>query len=231
MPAELCFHALHPWALLPFKHRVDASSAARKAELYAREFRWLRASRVGALCWPWRVGQELGWLVPSPVDVRFTPLCEVEVEPDPTAMQELGQVTDHTELWRRERSALALKPTGWLRFHQYRTSDGWMSMFLPNGEGSVEWHLGWQVVLPEDAFLLVMPGPAMPELEVPLGVFDAKTVCRLNATHGVSIAIRPCREVSVRRGDPIARLVLLHADSVRAKARFLLTEEGPSDPE
>jgi hypothetical protein len=61
-------------------------------------------------------------------------------------------------------------------------------------------------------------------------VLDEKTVRRLNATHGMSIAIRPRREVWVRRGDPIARLVLLHADTRRAKAR-LLPADGPPDPE
>lgn len=231
MRAEVCFRALHPWALLPFKRRVDAGAAERKAALYSRELRWLRSSRVAALCWPFRLGQELGWLVPSPIDVRLTPLCELEVDPAPAATQDLAQVTDHTELWHRGRSALALKPTGWLRFHQYRTAEGWMSMFVPNGERSVEWHLGWRVDIPDDAFLLVMPAHEARGLDVPLGILDAKTVRRLNATHGISIAVRPRRAVPIQRGQPIARLVLLHADSLRAKATFCPADDDPRDPE
>ncbi len=46
--------------------------------------------------------------MPSPIDVRLTPLQDVEVDPDPAAARDLAQVTDHTELWHRGRSALAL---------------------------------------------------------------------------------------------------------------------------
>ncbi|WP_437907618.1 hypothetical protein WME95_06860 [Sorangium sp. So ce327] len=230
MPSEICFRAIHRWALLPYKHRIETSDAARKAKLYEREFRWLRARRVPPLCRPWRLGQELGWLVPSPIDVRLTPIQGVEVEADHDSLQELAHASDYTQLWHRDSFALVLKPSDWLRFYQYRTKEGWMCMFLPNGEGSVEWHLGWQIDIPDDMFLLIMPGPDIPGLEVPLGVLDAKSIGRFNASHGVSIAVRPQREIAIRRGDPVARLVLLHAESVGATSKFLPAPDEQTEP-
>ncbi|WP_280868497.1 hypothetical protein [Streptomyces sp. SAI-127] len=38
--------------------------------------------------------------------------------------------------------------------------------------------------------------------------------------NGVSIAVRPTRATTVRRGQPIARIVLLHADSLQTKGLY-----------
>ena len=99
-------------------------------------------------------------------------------------------------------------------------------MFVPNGEGSVEWHLGWQLHMPEDFYLLILPSPELPDLQVPPGVLDAATVRRLNNEHGVSIAVRPRASVKIKRRQPVARLILLHEDSLKVSANF---EEVPSD--
>lgn len=55
-------------------------------------------------------------------------------------------------------------------------------------------------------------------LEVPTGILDHRTVQRLNAETGFSIAIKPRRSVQLRRGQPFAKILLLHPDSLRAKA-------------
>jgi hypothetical protein len=59
----------------------------------------------------------------------------------------------------------------------------------------------------------------LPDLEVPVGVMDSKALGRLNQTLGMAIAVRPRGPVSIVRRQPVARMVLLHADSVRMQMR------------
>src|SRR4051794_15862752 len=76
---EMVFAQKYEWALLPRKAEVDARAATVRAELYERHFRWIRRRRARELCWPWRLAEELGWLIPSPVDVTMAPLDDAEV--------------------------------------------------------------------------------------------------------------------------------------------------------
>ncbi len=93
-------------------------------------------------------------------------------------------------------------------------------MFVPNGAGAAEWHLGWDVEIPDGMFLLVLPAPAIPGLEVPSRVLDHRTLLRACEGEGISIAVRPKATVAVKRGDPVARVVLLDSASVTAKGTF-----------
>jgi hypothetical protein len=108
----------------------------------------------------------------------------------------------------------------WLRFHQYRTDEGWQSMFIPNGEGSVEWKLGWDVDVPPEFCLMVLPWQPRVELEIPMGLLDAKTLQRFGAADGMSIAIRPVAPVRIAREQPIARVVPVHRSALQVDASF-----------
>lgn len=220
MIPEVQFRARHPWALLPVEHRVGVDAARAKAELYKAEFRYVRANRVPEFCYPWRLGQELGWMVPSPIDVDLTPLREIEVAPDAQDLGPLAEVVGARELWSRPGAALLVGDAPWLRLHQYRVGGDWHGMFLPNGGGAAEWHLGWDVVIPDGTYLLILPGPQIPGLEVPMGVLDRKAIQRFADGEGMSIAVRPVSPVRILRGDPIARLVLLEAGSLKARATY-----------
>lgn len=213
------------WALLPEKASVDLSAARERASLYEGGFRWLRASRVAEQCRPWRLGRELGWIVRSPIDIRFTPLPQIEVSGEETDLESLTEVLGDRELWRRGSVGLAVPPTDWLRFYQYEEDDRWVNMFLPNGQGSVEWHLGWNLTIPAGCFVLVLPATESPDLEVPMGVMDAKGLAAARAGAGFSLAVRPRAEVAVSRGAPLARIVLLEASTLSAKADVV-----PLDP-
>jgi hypothetical protein len=89
-------------------------------------------------------------------------------------------------------------------------------MFLPNGEGTVEWHLGWAARIPDDHLLMVsaIDGAA---LEVPTGVMTPRQVNRTWDGIGMSVAIKPTRPVRLARGEPFARITLLHRDTLQAK--------------
>jgi hypothetical protein len=174
------------------------------------------------------MGQELGWRIPSPIDVTLSPLDQVEVasDGDPRAA---ANAAARAELWQRERSTLAVDRTSWLHLYQFRTEAGWENMFLPNGAGSVEWHLGWNVDLPRGYFLLVTPLETTPEgLDIPTGVISSTVCGRMNHGNGFGIAVRPTQPVTITRGQHIARIVLLHADSLQASS---ITEDMPSQAE
>lgn len=216
---DVHFRSKYPWALVPDKPKVDRRTPQEDAEIYADSFRWVRKSRVPEACWPWRVAQELGWIVRSPVDVHMTPITDIELACPPDEFDLLERSSGLSELWKRDSTFLALNRTSWLRLYDYRTKSGFSAMFVPNGAGTVEWHLGFEVHIPEGYYLLTLPLSRRPKgLEVPMGIFDSKTLEKVNNGPGMSIAARPRRSVRIRRRQPIARIVLIHADSIKATA-------------
>jgi hypothetical protein len=172
----------------------------------------VRADRRPEFCAPWVLGRELGWRISSPIDVTIDPLRQIEVDPgdDPTAAL---RASGKSELWMRERTAIAVDRPSWLHLYQFRSGDQWENMFVPNGADSVEWRLGWAVDGVDSHSMLVMPSENCPDLGVQVGVLTAGTLRRMRE-HGCSVPISPRRSVSVRRGDEIARIVLLHPDSL-----------------
>ncbi|MEU4999364.1 hypothetical protein [Streptomyces sp. NPDC021622] len=227
MPVEVPFRQLQPWAVLPSKHQVDRQRSRSDAAVYRENFRFVRAERRPEHCAPWVMGQELGWRVHSPVDIDFTPLDQIELDgiSEPEAA---GRAANRTELWQREKTHLAVEKTSWLHLHQFSTPRGWENMFLVNGAGSVEWRMGWTADVPRGYFLLVLPLDSAEGLDVPVGILSSSITARMATEHGLSIAVRPTAQVSIRRGQPIARIVLLHADSLQAKGLF---EDTPMEAE
>ncbi|MFE3856075.1 hypothetical protein ACFXPN_33715 [Streptomyces griseorubiginosus] len=219
MPVEVRFRPLYEWALPPAKYTVDRQRSRDDAALYRDNFRFARAERRPEHCAPWVMGQELGWQIRSPIDVAFTPLDQIELD-GITDPEGAGRAANRTELWQREKSHLAVEKTSWLHLHQFRTPRGWENMFLPNGAGTVEWRLGWAADIPRGYFLLVMPLPGLDGLDVPVGILTSTVIARMGQDNGVSIAIRPTAKTQVRRGEPLARIVLLHADSLQARGLY-----------
>lgn len=207
--------ARYPWAILPAKCKVGVESAKNDAAMYAENFRWMRSDRVPELCWPWRLGHEIGWTIASPVDIRMDRIDDVELAADVEGVEAFAAAAGYSALWRRGKNFIGIRNAGWLRQAEVKTDRGWEAMFVPNGGGSLEWHLGWDLEIPAGYFLLVFGMEELPDLEVPVGVMDSKALGRLNQTSGMAIAVRPRRPVSIARGQPVARMVLLHADSVK----------------
>jgi hypothetical protein len=111
-------------------------------------------------------------------------------------------------------TGLAMDKPPWLHLYEFREGDGWGSMFIPNGQGSVEWRQGW---LPDDFqphAIMVFPSEELPELGVLTGVLTATSIERMRLT-GFSIAISPRVEVPICRGQEIARMVLVGPESLR----------------
>lgn len=208
----ISFEALYPWALLPHHTQIDHGGARTRARLYREQFRYVRAERQPEFCAPWVVGQELGWRIDSPIDVVLTPLVQVEIDPSGDA-ESAVRAAAKSELWLRRETALSLDRTSWLHLYQFRHEDHWENMFVPNGQATIEWRLGWR---PKDYghyALMIFPSERVPDLGVQVGVLTKSTLHHIDAT-GFSIAMSPRREVSIARGDEIARIVLLHPDSL-----------------
>lgn len=213
-PSEslVTYNRLYEWALLP------EPPAPRKADnhgaLYATCMRWVREHRVPERCGPSQLAASLGWEVKSPVRVEVTPVEDLEVDASDD-LEALAGILGNVDLWRRESSYLAVPKYPWLGIHQFRSTRGWESMFVPNGRGTVEWHLGFSVTVPDNHLLLVLPtDPPTEGLAVPWGVLTKKVLESVNERAGFSIAVRPTDTATINRGDPIARLLLLHSDSM-----------------
>jgi hypothetical protein len=209
---------LYPWAILPGKWHVDRAEAREEAQLLEEQFRYHRQFRRAEACPPWVMGQELGWVLRSPVTVELDQLDDVQLAAhDGLALQEVGQLFGREEFWRRGEGFIATARNDWLRTHQFRGPGGeWQGMFLPNGQGSVEWRLGFGLRIPAGYFLLVSALSDADGFTVPTGVLTDRQVNRTWDAGGFSIALRPDRQTKVNRSQPIARIVLLARESLQA---------------
>lgn len=216
---RVVFDRLYPWALEPAPLEIDKTPAEEKASLYEGTFRWLKATRSRELCWPWRLAQEIGWVVRCPVDIEMQPFDDVEVDGSDTKVSELADILGDYDLWRRSTTSIAVPraQSRWLRLYDFKTDSGFESMFIPNGGSSLEWHLGWGCEIPVGYYLMTIPFDTNAGIEVFSGVLDARTLKSMRDKLGFSIAVKPKVRCSLRRGDPIARVILLHPDSLRAK--------------
>lgn len=219
------FRSKYPWALPPQRDRIVTDAMKEHAQTVDREFRWHRAGRLPELCWPWRLAAELGWVIRSPVDVRVEPIHDFEVAGPAVTNMTAGPGGDQEDLlrdydiWTHHRTPIAVRKheSRWMRLHDFQSEHGWQSMFVPNGRGTVEWFLGWACDWPADAFALILPHRFDGPVQVMQGILDAAHLHAAGQKLGVSIAIQPTARAEIRRGDPIARLILLHADSLRAR--------------
>jgi hypothetical protein len=206
LPMEIIARARHPWALLPRKIKIDVKAKENEARLMEENFRLIRQSQSAEFCWPWRLGQEIGWVVDAPVSVSMDALNDIQLDcPDPN--ESPPTVT----------KALFTRHAGWMRLYEYRENGRWLSMFMPLGQGAVEWLVGWDLTIPSGYFVMLLPYEPIQNLEVVVGLLDHKNLERMRATNGVPIAVRPRGPVTIRRGQPIVKIILLHPDSSRAK--------------
>lgn len=223
---DINFRAVQPWALLPRKLKIDPKPKMEEARLMAEHFVWVRKSRSVELCWPSRAAQELGWVIDSPVTVTMDALHDVEALGPEHALRQMSALANGTENWcfrdsagKPERMHFT-RNAGWTALYDFKVQNGQVErMFYLNGEGSLEWILGWEVDLPASHSLLLIPFEPIANLEVLTGLLPGGGVAkRAGRTAGFGIGIRPTGPVTIRRGQPIARIILLHSDSLRDKA-------------
>lgn len=227
---EIVFRSLAPWAVLPHPIAPDAPAPASQAN--AEGFRWLRQSPARVLNSPWKTAEQTGWLVPSPVAFRLAPSQQAEVCVPNDQQASFGQAIGMPELWPGTMDRLLVADgTQALHASTVRHKEDWRTLLFPSGLGFVEFRLGWTARIPLGSYLLLAPLPAQDDIEVTPGLLAAKTLKRLSADMGIAIVFRPKRALEIRRHQPIARLFLIHIDSLRAKSRIEPATIGDDEPE
>ncbi len=213
------FKKEYEWSLLPAKISVQ-SSVFDNSELYENNFRWLRQYRKKELCFSWRAGNELGWYIRSPIDVTLYPIEDTELSLDQKEFENINKVLGFKSLWKRENSFISVS-NDWMKLYQFKSgSESWETMFIPNGEGSIEWRLGFTSIIPDDYSILICPLEDYSGYTVPYGILTKKYLDVMNAHGGISIAITPHSKVKLSRGDPIARVILISNQSVKAEHEY-----------
>jgi hypothetical protein len=200
------FESQQAWSLLPRKFVPDVARAREYRDLLRNGFAHRRAERQPEFCVPWAGGASLGWRVVSPVDVDLHPLPQHEIPKEADAEAAARAMGGQTQVWVRANAAIATQGAAWLNGYQYDDAGSTETMFIPNGQGTVEWRQGWSVTECDGWGLLVIPSPAATKLGVEIGLFNPTTLTHLEQK-GLSIAIKPHEPISINRGSEIARLI------------------------
>lgn len=204
---KVIFKREFEWALLPEKKQFSSSDFDNK-KLYENNFRWLRQNRKKELCFPWRSGNELGWYICSPIDVTLYPLEDIELSLDPKELENIHKVLGFKNLWKREGSYISVS-NDWMKLYQFKgNTSSWETMFIPNGEGTIEWRLGFSVVIPDEYSILISPLEGDLGYSIPFGLLTKKHLSSMNSNGGISIALNPLKKVKLSRGAPIARIIV-----------------------
>jgi hypothetical protein len=199
------FQPLIQAALLPVKEKLSLSPE------HDTEARWIKKRRVKGACWPYRSAKELGWTIYSPIDVEIHPLEEIQTTLEkPEEFARLKQLTDMDEWVQKNDILLGVKPSAWYKIHEYSYEGRYRSMFIPNGEGTLEWRQGWTVDVPEDYLILIQPLEMMEaKFIVHPGLLVGSSLKSVQQHLGLPIAFEPLKKCLVKRGEPLAKLYVL----------------------
>lgn len=208
-----------PWVYLP-SARTERNVKPEDNDVF-NSFRYMRLSRRRENCWPWRLFDQMGWDIHSPVDVTLEPLIDIEMSAALTEdeVYSIAKTANLSELWRRGESYIAFPSSNWIRLYDFQVEDGWMPMFTPNGQGTIEWNLGWSLDIPESMAVMIMEGDVpLKGLEIPGGIIISK---KNRDFTGFSIALDIKERTTIRRGDVIARMIPISKSSLRVQSEFI----------
>lgn len=184
--------------------------------------------RTRTHCPPWVSGRRFGWQVPSPVDVTIQALGDVQFASDPQSIQSDAMIHGAKEVWQREKNLwLGTANGSWMQRFDYRWEGSWLAMFVPNGEGTVEWRLGWAITLPK-GYLLAVIGDEESPLSVPFGLLTPSQVETMNDRGGLSLPFF-ARDARLQRGDTIARIFPVRRADLNLEVRMAPYVEHSDD--
>jgi hypothetical protein len=211
----LQFSKIFPWAILPIKEKVNASLFDEEDQIMHDNLRWFRKMRVREHCRSWKMSSELGYVVKSPISCSISPFIDFELESsiDPDELKVFASVSGVNQFWNRPGLSIGIEGGEWLKLYQFKHDQKWNTFFVPNGEGTVEWHLGFKIELPAHHFILVLPYDYNSAYSIPYGILDSKTLSRLNSDLGMSIALKPLQKTQIARGTPLARIIPITQES------------------
>ncbi|HEU4965260.1 MAG TPA: hypothetical protein VFV52_15635 [Bacilli bacterium] len=209
--SQVTFLKLQDWALPPIQEKISTP------EPVSLSLRWCTNERVKGACYPYRMGKELGWTICSPIDIEIFPVEEVQIRGTRDDVMEVGRMMGIDFWLARGESFIGIKPAGWFQMQQAKVGDSWQGLFLPNGERTFEWRLGFGVEIPEDYVLLIQPMEGEQNYIVHPGLLFAKSLGKFNQGLGLGIAFEPIRQHKIRKGEPLAKLLVFHKSALELK--------------
>ena len=219
--------------IVKFTPLIDVALLPRKAKVEEPEFtddssRWIANRRVKGACWPYRMAKEIGWTIRSPVDVEIHPVREIQVRADrPEEFARLKQYMPMEDWTQKREILIGISPASWYKVHEYRYRGLYYPMFLPNGEGTFEWRQGWRVEVPSDHVALIYPAEEQDGRFVAHpGLLYGATLSRVQERLGLPIAFEPLRISKIRRGEPIAKLLVLPKSVLSLKSMTVDEDSG-----
>lgn len=213
----ITFTSLVDLAILPIKEKVEEPAIIDGSS------RWIKSRRMKGHCWPYRMGKEIGWTIVSPVDVDIEPVKEIQTSADdPEQFARLKQMIQMEDWAHKKDTIIGITPAGWYKIHQYKYNGLYYPMFLPNGEGTFEWRQGWRVDIPKDHILLYQPVETQDGRFITYpGMLMGPALTRVQEKLGLPIAFEPLKPCRIRRGEAIAKLLVLPKSVLSLKDEYL----------
>lgn len=197
------FEKMYDWALIPESIKYDAESEFTVKNIYEKNFRWLRNDRTPALCSSYRKAYEIGWVIRSPVNIDLSPIHEVQLA-NSDDKAHIMSLCNFDSIWTRDSVAFGIKTDMNFGAYEFQDSEKWESMFILNGQSTLEWRLGFKCHPESEYSILVTEDFECEPIGIIPGLLGKK---HMGSTSGMSIAIRPFKNRKVMRGDVIARLI------------------------
>ncbi|MGE7185621.1 hypothetical protein ACQKKK_17080 [Peribacillus sp. NPDC006672] len=219
------FNQLLDFAILPAKEKMvdprwpDDSS------------RWIKTKRVKGVCWPYRMAKELGWTIHCPIDIDIQPVKEIQTSTkNLTEFARLKHMVPMEDWVQKQEVMIGLSPAGWYKIHEYEYDGLYYPMLLPNGEGTFEWRQGWSIEIPVNHFILIQPIEMQDgRFIVYPGMLHGPTLARVQERLGLPLAFEPLKECRIRRGEPLAKLLVLPMSvlSIKSEISIPSADENP----
>ncbi|MGG4493014.1 hypothetical protein [Brevibacillus reuszeri] len=193
--------------------------------------RWIKTRRVKGICWPYRKAKELGWTIHCPVDIDIQPVKEIQTSIENlTELARLKHMVPMEDWVHKEDVIIGVTPAAWYKIHEYKYRGLYYPMLLPNGEGTFEWRQGWSVEVPKNHFILIQPIETQDgRFIIYPGMLHGPTLTRVQERLGLPLAFEPLKECRIRRGEPLAKLLVLPMSVLSIKSEISIpgADENP----
>ena len=214
-PKNNLFSRIYEWAVLPVHRSFDVKSAIEKRRLYKNNFRWLRSERVAGFCKPFQTANRIGWSFISPIDIKLSKIEEVQFEGSNEEAQQIATQLGLNHVWERGGIKIGIKTETPLRLYDFkRQEDIWEAMFIINGEGSLEWKLGFDINIHPNQNIIILDDPMNPKGICLNGVLSYKQLKKINESTGFALPVKPTSEIIIKRGDVIGMFMIVTNETI-----------------
>lgn len=217
------FTKLLDLAILPIEEKVEEPRYNDESS------RWIKNRRVKGSCWPYRAAKEVGWTIVSPIDIDIYPVKEIQTAVDtPEEFARLKQLVNMEDWTHKQDVLIGVTPSAWYKVHEYKYNGLFYPMFLPNGEGTFEWRQGWRIEIPDHHFVLFQPAEHQNgRFVVYPGLLMGPALARVQERLGMPLAFEPLQASRIRRGEPLAKLLVLPKSTLALKSEFVDRQSMP----